>query len=56
MRLSVTMPPFLPSPQVSLTDAPFLGAPGGDQSLLLPIGLGSAWGLAPGLTLSCGHS
>ena len=39
---------LLCTPQVSLTDAPFLGASGGDQYLLLPIGLGSAWGLAPG--------
>ena len=50
------MPPFLLSPQVSLTVPPFLGALGGDQSPLLPIGVGSAWGLAQGLTLSCGHS
>ena len=40
---------LLLSPQVSLTVAPFLGAPGGDQSPLLPVGVGSAWGPAQGL-------
>ena len=39
---------FSPSPQVSLSDVPFLGAQGGDQSPLLPIGAGPDWGLAPG--------
>ena len=50
------MPPFLPSPQVSLTVPPFLGAPGGDQSPLLSVGVGSTWGPAQGLPLSCDHS
>lgn len=45
--------PF-PSPQVSYPDAPFLGAQG-DQSPLLPIGIGSCPGDRPrDLTLSCG--
>ena len=39
---------LLPSPQISLTIAPFLGASGGDQSSSLPVGVGSAWGPAPG--------
>ena len=30
----ITIPPFFQSSQVSLSDAPFLGAQGGDQSLL----------------------
>ena len=41
------MPPFLPSPQFSLSDAPFLGAQGGDQSPFLPVGVCPDWGLAP---------
>ena len=41
--------PLLPSPQFSLSDAPFWGAQGGDKSPLLPIGVGPHWGLAPGL-------
>ena len=41
------MPPFLPSPQFSLSDAPFLGAQGGDQSPFLPVGVYPDWGLAP---------
>ena len=41
------MPNFLPSPQVSLSDAPFLGAQGGDQSPLLPVGVGSCLGTSP---------
>ena len=41
-------PSLLLSPQVSLTVAPFLGAPGSDQSPLLPVGVGSTWGLAAG--------
>ena len=36
------------SPQFSLSDAPFLGAQGGDQPPLLPVGVGPDWGLAPG--------
>ena len=39
---------LFPSPQVSLSDAPFLGAQGGNQSPLLPIGIGSCLGQAPG--------
>ena len=39
---------LLPSPQFSLSDAVFLGAQGGDQSPLLPIGVGPDWGAAPG--------
>ena len=39
---------LFPSPQVSLSDAPFLGAQGGDQSILLPIGVGSCLGTSPG--------
>ena len=35
------MPPFLPSPQFSLSDAPFLGAQGGNQSPLLLVRVGS---------------
>ena len=42
------MPPFLQSPQVSLTVAAFLGAQGGDQSPLLPVGVGSCLGTGPG--------
>ena len=42
------MPPFLWSPQVSLSDAPFLGAQGGDQSPLLPGGVGFCLGTSPG--------
>ena len=42
------MPNFLPSPQVSLSDAPFLGAQGGDQSLLLQIGVVLCLGTSPG--------
>ena len=42
------MPPFLQSPQVSLTLAAFLGAQGGDQSPLLPVGEGSCRGTGPG--------
>ena len=38
---------LLPSPQFSLCDASFLGAQGGDQSLLLPVGVGPDWGPAP---------
>ena len=41
------MPPFLRSPQFSLSDAPFLGAQGGDQSPFLPVGVCPDWGLAP---------
>ena len=41
------MPPFLWSPQISLSDAPFLGAQGGDQSPLLPFGVGSCLGTGP---------
>ena len=37
---------LLPSPQFSLSDAVFLGAQGGDQSPLLPVGVGPHWGLA----------
>ena len=53
------MPNFLPSPQVSLSDAPFLGAQGGDQSPLLPVGVGGRFLLGDqpqGLILSCDHS
>ena len=39
---------LFPSPQVSLSDAPFLGAQGGGQSLLLPTGVGSCLGPALG--------
>ena len=39
---------LLPSPQFSLSDALFLGAQGGDQSPLLPAGVGPDWGPAPG--------
>ena len=39
---------LFPSPQVSLSVVPFLGAQGGDQSLLLPIGVGSCLGTSPG--------
>ena len=39
---------LFPSPQVSLSDAPFLGAQGGDQSPLLPTGIGSCLGTGPG--------
>ena len=42
---------LLPTPQFSLSDAPFRGAQGGDQSPLLPIGVGPHWGLALGLYL-----
>ena len=44
---------LFPSPQVSLSDAPFLGAQGGDQSPFLPVGVCPDWGLAlwPYLTL-----
>ena len=38
---------LFPSPQVSLSDAPFLGAQGGNQSPLLPIGIGSCLGTGP---------
>ena len=38
---------LLLSPQVSLTVAPFLGAQGGDQSPLLPVGVGSCPGALP---------
>ena len=41
------MPPFLPSPQFSLSDAPFLGAQGSDQPPLLPIGVGPCLGTGP---------
>ena len=37
---------LLPGPQFSLSDVPFLGAQGGDQSPLLPVGVGPHWGLA----------
>ena len=47
-RLSVTMPPFPLSPQFSLSDAPSWELQGGDQSPLLPIGVGPDWGLALG--------
>ena len=47
---------LLLSPQFSLSDAPFLELQGGDQSPLLAVGVGSDWGLAQGLTWSCGHS
>ena len=43
----ITIPPFFPSSQVSLSDAPFLGAQGGDQSLLLPIGVVFCLGTSP---------
>ena len=36
------------SPQVSLSDAPFLGAQGGDQSPLPPTGVGSCLGIGLG--------
>ena len=39
---------LFPSPQGSLSDAPFLGAQGGDQSPLLPIGVGFCLGTGPG--------
>ena len=39
---------LFPSPQVSLSDAPFLGTQGGDQSPLLPIGEGFCLGTGPG--------
>ena len=39
---------LLLSPQVSLSEAPFLGAQGGDLSSLYPLGSAPAWGLAPG--------
>ena len=39
---------LLLSPQVSLTVASFLGAQGGDQSPLLPVGVGSCLGTRPG--------
>ena len=39
---------LLPSSQISLSDPPFLGAQGGDQSPLLPIGVGSCLGTGPG--------
>ena len=42
---------LLPSPQFSLSDAPLLGAQGGDQSPLLPVGVGPHRGLALGLYL-----
>ena len=45
-RLSQYLP--FPSPQVSLSDAPFLGAQGGDQSPLPPTGIGSCLGTGPG--------
>ena len=45
-RLSQYLP--FPSPQVSLSDAPFLRAQGGDQSLLLPTGVGSCLRTSPG--------
>ena len=38
---------LFPSPQVR-SDAPFWEHQGGDQSPLLPFGVGSDWGLAPG--------
>ena len=38
---------LLPSPQFSLSDALFLGAQGGDQSLLPPAGVGSCLGIGP---------
>ena len=41
------MPPFLPSPQISLSDAPFLGAQRGNQSPLLLVGIGSCLGTDP---------
>ena len=37
---------LLPGPQFSLSDVPFLGAQGGDQSPLLPVGVGPHWELA----------
>ena len=42
------MPPFPMSPQFSLSDAPSWELQGGDQSPLLPIGVGPDWGLALG--------
>ena len=45
--LSFMMPPFLPSPQISLVDAPFLGAHRGAQSPLLLVGIGSCLGTDP---------
>ena len=44
-RLSQYLP--FPSPQVSLSDAPFLGARGDNQSPFLPIGIGSFLGTGP---------
>ena len=41
------MPPFLPSPQVSFSDAPFLGTQGSNQSPLLRVGVGSCLGTGP---------
>ena len=41
-------PSLFPSPQVSLSDAPFLGAQGGDQSPLPPVGVGFCLGIGPG--------
>ena len=41
------MPPFFPSPQVSLSEAPFLGAQGSDQAPLLPTGVGSCLETGP---------
>ena len=41
------MPPFFPSPQVSLSEAPFLGAQGSDQAPLLPTGVGSCLETSP---------
>ena len=39
---------LLPSPQFSLSDVPFLGTQGGDQSPLLTVGVGPDWGPTPG--------
>ena len=47
MRLSFMMPLFLPSPQVSFSDAPFLGTQGSDQSPLLCVEVGSCLGTGP---------
>ena len=38
---------LLPSPQFSLSDVPFLGTQGGDQSPLLTVGVGPDWGPTP---------
>ena len=47
---------LLLSPQVSLTVAPFLGAPGGDQSPLRPVRVGSSCGKEEGVGSSWGKA